>query len=184
MKKVLFILITALIVLSLSVGVSAAEISQTETLDKTNHERPVYVTYEILQETYKITIPKEVPFTAENTELTTTISATDIILTEGNFLNVSVTSEHGWKLTEHENVNGVDKPVPNGNIIAYTMSYSEDSGNTYIPITTQEKERFILMHIPSGISSDSLPVKFEMGTVLHTGDYKDKLTFNSWVHQP
>lgn len=109
--------------------------------------------------------------------MTTTINATNVVLNEGNALEIQVNSTHGWRMYEHD---GETVPA-DAAWISYSMSFTlNDDSTTYSQTTLTDDgaadEWTRVLIVPTG-SEGETTVTFAMEAVPQTGDYKDTLSF-------
>lgn len=135
-------------------------------LNNENTKGSIDITYSIGQ-SYTITIPETFSFTAQNTDIPKTVSASSVLINNDTKLQVVISGAHctetGWFL---EDVTDTD------NDVEYTVKKDDvalKNGDTVLEVTagTQQAEQEIVFNLKEGIKK--------------AGTYKDTLTFTSSI---
>ena len=192
MKKLLTIFACLVLVVTFSMPVSAVQdvIPDASNYDA-NHlinaptSKEVKVQYSVGSETYKVKIPANVVFSENVYEIKKTISVDSAVLAKGRYLNLTVSSKHGWKM--HTHTNGIKN---NEYFIPYWMTYpeyawddghpSKDPTNNNAVINSNVGTSKVVLLQAHGISElTSITVAFHMSDqdIPSTGVYQDILTF-------
>lgn len=156
MKKLLTLVLAAMMLCSVSVTAFAAD------LDEGNNVGTMTVSYGVA-EGYVVTIPADVSVSTAGVE--TTLSASSVLLPDGKTLTVSVASTNNFNL-EYA-----------GSQIPYTVSVGE---------TKQTSATFTALSITSGTTSGSVKLTFkttdaDIAKATKSGNHTDTLTFTCGV---
>ena len=183
MKKTLFTLLTIALCLSLVGMASGAEANLigTQELSKSGQSSDlVQVSYSITAEKYTVTIPDSFNFyDLEADTVNTKVNATNVVLTKGCTLNVSVVSEYNWIMKEYDSDGNV-VTTPDAGSIPYTMYYKMPSANGYEQPYTKELS---ILRVAKGTAETLL--RFTMDEdAPHLGTYHDTLTFKAEIDRP
>ena len=189
MKKALMILLSLAVILS-AIGTVAADTVATPNGPKivapasgnyfsVDHEAFTEVSYSVSAEKYVITIPGQINFQSD-AKWTSNLIVTDVTLASGRSLDIYVQSEHDFYLVQHE-TNG--DPILTKNI-TYEMGYIL-LGGTVGKANKDNAGPILLLDLPAGVSSGTVPLTFNMTSVApELGTYKDELTFTARVSGP
>lgn len=179
MKKVLMLLLTLALVLSMAGVVTAGNV---ETQNAQSGESGITtITYGVT-EGFKLKIPVAFSFKVDDTTMDTSVSVESVSLTTNNVLNVTVTSHHGWKLVEHKlGANDQQEEVTNGAKLEYTMQVN--SGEIYGDSEDDETSHVQLLLVNPGVSSAQANLKFTLVDVTSAkaASYQDKLYFSAHI---
>lgn len=173
-NKVFVVLLSLILLISMVGIVSAAVTTQTVSSPDTN-TKTATVFYGATQ-SYTITIPNRVEFTATETSLETEIKAEGVVLSDGKALAINVSSTHDWKMMEH-----VNNVVPaEAGYIEYSMSFYLNDDLSTTPVTLDknldDNAQATVLIVPSGESGQTTAT-FEMAGIPHTGEFQDTLSF-------
>ena len=153
MKKMLFLILVAMLLYSFSATVLADDLNASDPIGITT------ISYDV-SESYVITIPAYVVISTTGVE--STLSASSVLIPDGKTLSVSITSKNNYHL-EYANSK-----------IPYTISDNETEQNT---------GTFIALTIESGTTSDEVILVFKttdeaISQATKSGNHTDILTFN------
>jgi len=128
---------------------------------------------------YNIVLPSKVEFSNIESELTANVIASDVILSAGASLRITVSSEHSWKMYQHLNGQITEAMIPYSvsyyvNNDAETEEVSFDGSD--IP-TSSPSESADLLIAPTGTTEMTTTMTFKFETVPHVGEFFDTLTF-------
>lgn len=181
MKKLFVILLTLALMITLIGNVSASH--QLDFDDVNGGITPTTPVEFHMNPTYLITVPSGIYFTGSTNEVHDWVNATNLVLTAGEWVNVSVTSEHNGKMFTHRG----DSIVGSG--IDYTLktrSLDEQEFGEEIQIYKDNPVNILEYQIPSvsnaGPIEKRIELKFELEDIssrqdVLSGTYKDSLTF-------
>ena len=152
MKKLLSLVLAAILLCSISVTALATD------LNEGNNVGVITVSYGV-SEGYIVTIPADVSISTAGVE--STLSANSVLLPDGKTLTVSVTSENNYNL-EYAN-----------STIPYTI---------LVDGMEQTAETFIALSVISGTTSDNVTMVFKttdenIAKATKSGNHTDTLTF-------
>ena len=155
MKKMVAVLLTAVMIMSTSMAAFAAD---DQTVSGNSGTTDVKYTTE---EAYTVTIPADVTLTATTLSTTGNVTVTDALLGEGKTLKITVESAKGYKLE-----NGTSN-------IAYTLK----KGDTTITADANE-----VLSVAAGTKTGSAALTFatsaeNVANATLAGEHKDTLTF-------
>lgn len=157
MKKLLFLILAATLLYSISVTAWATD------LNEGNNIGSITVSYGV-SEGYVVTIPADVSISTAGVE--SILSASSVLIPDGKTLTVSVTSENNYHL-EH-----ADSKIP------YTILVDE---------TEQTQTTFTALSIVSGTTSGSATMVFKtteekVAQATKSGNHTDTLTFTCTIN--
>jgi len=127
---------------------------------------------------YKLYVPVDFEFSDQIKTVESQVVVSNITLSTNQRLNLSVTSEHGWVLMQHELVNGVQKPVDTGDTIPYSMKF----GTTILD--KHDSKTCLITSVDAGNSDVSVDVTFELDTSVQitvAASYRDRLSFTAKI---
>lgn len=146
----------------------------------------VSVTYNVQSETYTIYYPGAIQFSSLDAVVSDSVRISKATLKPDVTLNVTVISEHSWKLVDHDIGESGSHPS-----ISYEMQYwfngAEDP--TSVRSASQEQtrsEKISVLTLESGLSEISTNLKFSIVGAPPSvfGSYEDRLTFEVSVERP
>ena len=157
MKKLLFLILAATLLYSISVTAWATD------LNEGNNIGSITVSYGV-SEGYVVTIPADVSISTAGVE--SILSASSVLIPDGKTLTVSVTSENNYHLEY------ADSKIP------YTILVIE---------TEQTQTTFTALSIVSGTTSDSATMVFKtteekVAQATKSGNHTDTLTFTCTIN--
>lgn len=193
MKKLLMILLAAALVFSM-VGVVVAEETEipelidqpfeytgTQTLRPGEDTDTMIVEYVISDETFLVTIPDSFAFNDLGSKVVSTkVIASDVTLIGTNFLNVTVDSEHDWKLVKHKAPGYTEVDTDNPASVDYTLDYYLN-GNEDPTLASGSGSLTVLTANPGTKSIETRLVFTLISIPGDIGTFKDKLTFTASI---
>ena len=176
MKKVL-ILSLALMILMVG-AVSAAPGTVLTQPAQSGNSGITTISYGVT-EGYSLSIPASFSFNTEGTEVTSKVEATGVSLRTDTVLNVTVSSDHQWRLMEHELVDGKQELVNGGGELDYTLSFTFDSALEEYSYARGEYMHVPVLLIEAGTNSGYTDLTFTLTDTTHAkaAHYQDKLNF-------
>lgn len=183
MKKLLFILVSLVLTLSLVGVVSGADVTGTVTTKEiTSTSGTTTVSYGA-SETYVVTIPHEIKFSKSEETLSTYVEAASVTLNPEKQLNITVSSRHGWKLYAHTGT-APNEQIVEGQFVAYNMTFTPNMEVEFGQTDSSsdglgDDEEISVLTINHGweISDERTNLHFTLDHVYTSGTYKDTLTF-------
>ena len=182
--KVSILLLAVALLISIIGGVSAAsgEVVGLKTNPSTG-SATVAATGETVVEYgvtsgYKLYVPVDFEFSDQVRTVQSEVFVSNITLATNQKLNLSVTSEHGWVLMQHELKNGMQVPVDGGDSIPYSMEFGTTTLNEGEPRTG------LITSISPGTSEQSVAVTFKLddsAEITVAASYRDRLSFTAKI---
>lgn len=159
MKKFLSVILIVAFTFGMSVNSLAAE-DETITQDSQDKSGKINVEYN-LEESYTVTFPASVTFTDTEKTVERPLLARDVILNEGSYLNVYISSLNEYKMKKGEGY------------INYKISVNYN--------TALKENNCIIMTVNAGESSGwailTFSTELEKNHALYAGNFTDTLTF-------
>ncbi len=159
MKKLLSVIISAAIVLMISITSFAAE-NPTITQDNTEKKTSITVDYD-MAESYTVTIPASIEFTDDEKNIERPLQIENIMLNEGTVLNVNVSSLNGFKMRNGDAEIDYEMMVNTHNI-------TEGNNQNVLTVKAGEHSCWAILHFATQLSEEK---------ALYAGNYSDTLTF-------
>ncbi|MBP3444229.1 MAG: hypothetical protein J6J70_05840 [Methanocorpusculaceae archaeon] len=130
-------------------------------------------------EGYSLSIPASFSFNTEGTVVTSKVEATGVSLRTDMVLNVTVSSDHQWRLMEHELVNDKQELVNGGGELDYTLSFTFDNTLEEYSYARGEYMHIPVLLIEAGNPSGETELTFTLTDTTHAkaAHYQDKLNF-------
>ena len=187
MKKVLLILFSVALLLSMAGVATAAEETQEgsasgeQLLSKVTPQDSVTVYYSA-EETYTVTIPEFVRFggTEQKKTVATSVTASTVVLDSTQVLNLSVSSKHSWHMCQHTSAPGEQETADEDLYIPYSLTYTLNS--IEIILSESNPGPASVMLVPTGTDEKTTELTFKMlDNAPETGTYKDTLVFTAVV---
>lgn len=184
MKKLLIILVSLVLALSVVGVVSGADATGTVTTKEiTSSSGTTTISYGATEQ-YIITIPHEIKFSKSEETLSTVVKAESVTLNAGKQLNLTVSSKHGWKLYAHTGEAPNEQIVPE-TFVKYTMKFTPNAEVASADAASQSTDGItdstpisvLTVNNGHGISDESTTIYFTLAHVETSGTYKDTLTF-------
>ena len=159
MKKLLSVIISATMIVMISITSFAAE-NSTITQDDSEKRSSITVDYDMM-ESYVVTIPASVSFTDTEKNIDRPLQVENIVLNEGRTLKINVSSLNNFKLK-----NG-DSEIDYKMMVNAT-EIPEENNQDVLVIKAGEHSGWAILHFLTELSKDN---------ALLAGRYSDTLTF-------
>lgn len=159
MKKLLSVIISATMIVMISITSFAAE-NSIITQDNEEKSGSITVNYD-MKESYTVTIPASISFTDTETTVERALQVDDIAIKEGSTLKVNVSSLNNFKMK-----NG-DAEI-DYMMMVNTHEIADENNSDVLAIKSGEKSGWAILHFRTELSKKN---------AVYVGNYSDTLTF-------
>lgn len=180
MKKVL---ILSLALMILMVGAVSADPGTVLTQPAQSGTSGITTISYGVTEGYSLSIPASFSFNTEGTVVTSKVEAKGVSLRTNTVLNVTVSSDHQWRLMEHELVNDKQELVNGGGELDYTLSFTFDNTPEEYSNARGEYMNIPVLLIEAGEHEGETALTFTLTDTTHAkaAHYQDKLNFAATI---
>ncbi len=159
MKKLLSVIISAIMIVMISITSFAAE-NSVITQDNIEKKGSITVDYN-MKESYTVTIPASISFTDTQKTVERALQVEDIAIKEGSSLRVNVSSMNNFKMKNN------DAEI-DYSLVVNTHDIAEENNQDVLVIESGEKSGWAILHFKTDLSKNK---------ATYSGNYSDTLTF-------